>query len=150
MLHLALFQHPAMNNVFELSNTELSHLTVLNAEVCDGKHLCFLHLFCSPRLHLFDDEYSKNGNIAKYYYYLKITVVIYSCDQSWIFSIVTPVFSVTWYFRNNSNMLIWKHFFLLSMIKTAMLLNILVETMIHFLGFIWWSEIQKNSIYMKA
>ncbi len=26
--------------------------------------------------------------------------VIYSCDQSWIFSIITPVFSVTWSFRN--------------------------------------------------
>ncbi len=27
--------------------------------------------------------------------------------QSWIFSIITPVFWVTWSFRNHSNMLIW-------------------------------------------
>ncbi len=27
--------------------------------------------------------------------------------QSWIFRIITPVFSVTWSFRNHSNMLIW-------------------------------------------
>ncbi len=32
--------------------------------------------------------------------------VIYSCDQSWHFSIITRVFSVTWSFRNHSNMLI--------------------------------------------
>jgi len=27
--------------------------------------------------------------------------------QSWIFSIITPVFSVTWSFRNYFNMLMW-------------------------------------------
>jgi len=27
--------------------------------------------------------------------------------QSWNFSIITPVFSVTWSFRNHSNMLMW-------------------------------------------
>ncbi len=31
---------------------------------------------------------------------------IYCCDQSWIFCIITPVFSVTWSFWNQSNMLI--------------------------------------------
>ncbi len=30
--------------------------------------------------------------------------VIYCCDQSWIFSIITPVFSVTWSFRTHSIM----------------------------------------------
>ncbi len=65
--------------------------------------VCFhlIHLFCSPRLHLFDQKYSKNCEIILQF---KITVfyvnifqnVIYSCDQSWIFSIITPVFSVTW------------------------------------------------------
>ncbi len=30
-----------------------------------------LSLLCSPRLHLFDLEYSKNSNIVKYYYNLK-------------------------------------------------------------------------------
>ncbi len=32
---------------------------------------------------------------------------VYSCGQSWIFSIITPVFSVTWSFRNHSNILIY-------------------------------------------
>ncbi len=35
----------------------------------------FLNVFkrslCSPRLHLFDQKYSKNSNIVEYYYYLK-------------------------------------------------------------------------------
>ncbi len=35
--------------------------------------------------------------------------------QNWIFSIITPVFSVTWSFRNHSTMLIWllkkEHYF---------------------------------------
>jgi len=31
--------------------------------------------------------------------------------QSWIFSIITPVFSVTWSFRNHYNMLLKKLFF---------------------------------------
>lgn len=26
-----------------------------------------VYLFCSPRLYLFDQIYSRNGNIAKYY-----------------------------------------------------------------------------------
>ncbi len=28
-------------------------------------------LFCSPRLHLFEQKYSKNSNIVKYYYHFK-------------------------------------------------------------------------------
>jgi len=37
--------------------------------------------------------------------------VIYSCDQSRIFSIITPVFSVTWSFRNLSqNRIFSQHF----------------------------------------
>ncbi len=37
----------------------------------------FLHvfekkrLFCSPRLHLFDQKYNKDGSVVKYYYNLK-------------------------------------------------------------------------------
>ncbi len=49
-------------------------------------------IFSSPTLPLFDKNTIKS--------------VIYFCDQSWIFSIITPVFSVTWSFRNHSNMLI--------------------------------------------
>ncbi len=40
--------------------------------------------------------------------------------QSWIFSIITLVFSVTWSFRN--------HDLLFSMLKTVVLLNILGRT----------------------
>ncbi len=48
--------------------------------------------------------------------------------QSWNFSIVSQVFSVTWSFRNHSNMMICcsKHFLLLSVLKTVVLLNIYV------------------------
>ncbi len=37
--------------------------------------------------------------ILKYYLFL--------WWQSWILAAITPVFSVTWFFRNHSNMLIW-------------------------------------------
>ncbi len=43
--------------------------------------------------------------------YLKILYI--SVTQSWIFSIINSVFSVTWSFRNHSNMLLKKHFLLL-------------------------------------
>ncbi len=53
--------------------------------------------------------------------------MVYSCDGKVEFSAaITPVFSVTWSFRNHSNMLILllkKH--LLSILKTVVLLNIL-------------------------
>ncbi len=49
--------------------------------------------------------------------------------QSYIFSIITPVFNVTWSFRNQYNML-KKHFLLLSLLKTVVLLKIFVETII--------------------
>ncbi len=42
--------------------------------------------------------------ITVFYFNIQLNT-IYSCDQSWIFSIITPVFSVTWSFRNH-NMLI--------------------------------------------
>jgi len=51
----------------------------------------------------------------------------------WIVSIITPVFSVTWTFRNYStilNLVFKKH--LLSILKTVVLLNIVVETMFFF------------------
>ncbi len=63
--------------------------------------------------------------------------------QSWIFSVITPGFSVTWSFRNHFlfifiDILKYKlivfliyNFLLLSMLKTVVLLNIFVEIMIH-------------------
>jgi len=56
--------------------------------------------------------------------------------QSKIFSITTPVFSVTWSFRNHSNFLKKKKekkerlFLILPKLKTVVLLDIFVETMI--------------------
>ncbi len=35
-----------------------------------GKDILMFYLFRSPRLHLFDQKYSKNSNIVKYYYNL--------------------------------------------------------------------------------
>ncbi len=68
--------------------------------LCCLSSTCFI---CSPRPHLFDQKYSKN---VKYYYNFKwpfSILVIYSCDGKAEF---TSVFSVTWYSRNDSNMLI--------------------------------------------
>ncbi len=59
--------------------------------------------------------------------------------QSWIFSIITPVFSVTWSFRNHSNML-KKHFLLLSMRKTVVLIHIYVEIVMLFFSILWWTK----------
>ncbi len=58
--------------------------------------------------------YSKNSKNSEILLECKTAVfyvnicynVIYFCDQSCIFSIITPVFSVTWCFRNHYNMLI--------------------------------------------
>ncbi len=52
-------------------------------------------LFCLPRLHLFDQKSSKNGNI--------LNCNLFQWWQSWIFS---SRYS-TWSFRNHSNSLIW-------------------------------------------
>ncbi len=61
-----------------------------------------ISLFISPRMHLFDQKYSKKYIL--WFFLFKTAVfdvniclnVIYFCDQSCIFSIITPVFSVTW------------------------------------------------------
>ncbi len=52
--------------------------------------------------------------------------------QSWIFSILTPVFSVTWFIRTHSNMLICcsrKILLLISIFKPVVLLHIFVENL---------------------
>jgi len=46
-------------------------------------------------------KYSKNCNVMKLLHF-----EMYSCDQSWIFSVITSAFSVTWSFRIHSNMMI--------------------------------------------
>ncbi len=62
--------------------------------------------------------------------------------QSWNFSIINPVFSITWSFINHFNMLIW----LLSILK-----NICVEKKYvfqDFLIFFWLTESLKE-LYLK-
>ncbi len=72
-------------------------------------------------LHLFYQKYSKHSNIVKYYYLFEyiwsvyfniVENVICSCDGKAEFSFITPVFSVTWSFRNHSHMLIWCSIFI--------------------------------------
>ncbi len=81
------------------------------------KHLESLRL--SPRLHLFNKKIKSNIKLINFNYcitlnfttlllftYMNIYIffkVIVLWWQSWVFSIVT----VTWSFRNHSNMLIW-------------------------------------------
>ncbi len=40
---------------------------------------------------------------------------------------ITPVFSVTWSFRNHSDLVLKKHFWLLLMLKTVALFNMFVK-----------------------
>ncbi len=90
-------------------------------------------LLCSPRVHLFNQKYSEHSNIVNYYYnlnncfyfniYYKMSFI--PVMQSWIFNIITPVFSVTRSLRTHSNILIW---WILSILKTIELVHIFVET----------------------
>ncbi len=96
----------------------------------------------TPKLHLFEQKYSKNSNIMKYYYNLK---ELFSIMQSWILSIINPDFSVTWSFRNYSDMLnAAQQTFIIStvsVLKTVELLNIFVEI---FFRILWWIESSKE------
>ncbi len=61
----------------------------------------------SPALRANLDQINQKKNCYWIVYVNNILYnLIYSCDQSWIFSIMTPVFSVTWSFRNHYNMMI--------------------------------------------
>ncbi len=53
---------------------------------------------------------------------------------------ITPVFRVTWSFRKHSDLVLNKHFLLLSMLKTVALFNMFVKYMFHFFSIIWWTE----------
>ncbi len=62
--------------------------------------------------------------------------------QSWICSIITPVFSVTWSLRNHYNMLICSStniYYYYQFWKKVVLPNIFVETII-----LWWTESSKE------
>ncbi len=76
--------------------------------------LCISH--CSKQLPPPKAAFIKCSNIVKYYYNKKKKTVwllkyILKCNvflwwQSWFWSVITSVFSVTWFFRSQSNMLI--------------------------------------------
>ncbi len=71
--------------------------------------------------------------------------------QIWIFCIITPVFSVTWSFRNYSNMLICcslNFFVLLSMLKTVLLLYIFVEIVLYFLQDSMMNRKSKRTVFI--
>ncbi len=101
-----------------------------------------LFLVCSQRLHLFNQRCCKIS--VKYYYILKqVSILKYFLlnfnfvMQSWIFSIITPIFSVTWSFRNHSNMLIWK-ISLFCLFLSFSLLPLLIDEM-----HLCWIKVQK-------
>ncbi len=83
----------------------------------------------------------KNCIIVKYYFNLK---ELYSIEN---FSIITPVFSVTWSFRNLSNGLIW----CLVIIKYYCYYCLIFcgNGEAFLLGFLIDKTIQKHSIYLK-
>jgi len=63
----------------------------------------------------------------------------------WIFSIITPVFSVTWSFRNHSNMRIWCSRNISYYYQCwKQLLNTFVKIVVFFWGFFWWIETWKE------
>ncbi len=92
-------------------------------------------LLCATKLHLFDQNAIKQS-FHKVLYNFKTTVFwfkIFDLFQWWQSCIITPVFSVTCFFRNKSNMLIccWINIIvLLSKLITVGLFSIFVETMI--------------------
>ncbi len=106
-------------------------------------------LFCSPRLHLFDQNTVKT---VKYYYNLKqlLSVWIY-CKMHFI-PVNFPVFSVTWSMRNHSNMLIccsrnisdnyqcWRQ---------LCCFIFLWKLIFNFSGFFDEQKVQKNCTYLK-
>ncbi len=63
-------------------------------------------LLCSQSLHLSNEKYSKTSSIVIYYYNFKHVVFFkynIKCNLLlWIFSIMTPVFSFTWYIYINN------------------------------------------------
>ncbi len=82
-------------------------------------------------------------------YFLKCNFVI-PVMRSWIFSIITPVFSVTW---SSEIILIWwfaAQEICIIIIKTVVQLHIFAETWhILFVRIHRWIESSKNSIYLK-
>ncbi len=122
---------------FAISSYQSSHMCTSILEFGVEKSILL-----GQRLHLFDQKYSKNSNIVKYFYNSRdlkpissfVLLYILKCHlflwgQNWIFSIIITVFCVTWSFRNHSNMLIAG--FLLTV--TVVLLNIYIFSIFMFI-----------------
>ncbi len=81
--------------------------------------------------------------------------IFFSVMQSWIFSIITLVFSVTWSFRNHSNMLICcsRNIIIIIIIISSSIENSLccffVEPLFLFHYFFCYYFVIINSIYLK-
>ncbi len=108
-----------------------------------GKFLNVLeNLLFSPRLHLFDKNTVKtvilwNIITIKKYIFLYFKMFLkrnyqQQLLQSWWFYIC--IFGV-------------QEIFILSMLKTAVLLNILFSKLISFFRILWWIELKNNSIF---
>ncbi len=72
--------------------------------------------------------------------------------QIWIFSIITPVFSITWSFRNHSNMLICCSInisYYYQCWKQLCCLILLVKPWYFVLSGFFEGTVQKNSLYLK-
>ncbi len=115
-------------------------LNVLNISVTTGQffwnnyHFTYFFversLFCSPRLHLFDQ------NTVKTVILLLFKITAFFCDAQLYFQHHYCSLQCHMIFRNHNIMLICCsrfYFWLLSMLKTAVLPNIFMETMIHFI-----------------
>ncbi len=62
----------------------------------------------------------------KYSKYSNIRITINSCWQSWFFTAITSVFSVTWSFRNHSDLVLKKYF------KWLILTNKCFKSIVHY------------------
>ncbi len=78
------------------------------------EHLKKISLLCLPSLHLLKNTVKTailweiiTINITGFFFKYTLHFILFLLLEIWIFSIITPVFSVTWSFRNHSNMLIW-------------------------------------------
>ncbi len=58
------------DTISHLFSNHISYTTNPKFGVSKKLHVFEKSLLCSPRLHLFDQKYSKNSNIVKYYYNL--------------------------------------------------------------------------------
>ncbi len=99
----------------------------------------FLNLLCSPRLYLFDQNAAKQ--FVKYYYNL-----IYSYYGKFSASLLqssvshdpSEIILICWFAAQ-------KTFLIIINVKTVVLLNIFVETIIYLFRFLWWIEVLKTA-----